>query len=69
MAFNVPTIDGGCTVIDQNQCCPSKRPGATMDVTTLTNLINDYTEPLHRYVTRLTFNDVQLARISCKRPS
>jgi RNA polymerase sigma-70 factor (ECF subfamily) len=32
-----------------------------MDVATLTNLIKTYTEPLHRYVTRLTFKDVQLA--------
>lgn len=56
-----PMIRAGCTVIDRNLRSPSQRPDATMDVATLTNLIKNYTEPLHRYVTRLTFNDVQLA--------
>jgi len=32
-----------------------------MDEAILTYLIRDYTERLHRYVTRLTFHDVQLA--------
>jgi len=32
-----------------------------MDEATLTELATDYTEPLLRYLTKLTFNDVQLA--------
>jgi RNA polymerase sigma-70 factor, ECF subfamily len=36
-------------------------PVVTMDKATLTGLIRDYTEPLLRHVTRLTFNDLQLA--------
>jgi RNA polymerase sigma-70 factor, ECF subfamily len=55
----------GYAVIDQHQW-PARRsssqpPGATIDEATLTKLIRDYAEPLHRYVTRLTFHDVQLA--------
>jgi RNA polymerase sigma-70 factor (ECF subfamily) len=53
------------TVTDQNQSpvrrSPLQRPGATMDDATLTRLVRDYTEPLLRYITRLTFNDLQLA--------
>jgi|SRR5215470_981763 len=55
----------GRMVTDQNQSLarrsPPQRPGATMDDATLTRLVRDYTEPLLRYVTRLTFNDPQLA--------
>jgi RNA polymerase sigma-70 factor, ECF subfamily len=40
---------------------PPQRPGATMDDATLTRLVRDYTDPLLRYVSRLTFNDLQLA--------
>jgi RNA polymerase sigma-70 factor (ECF subfamily) len=55
----------GDAVIDQHQW-PTRRsssqpPGATIDEATLTKLIRDYAGPLHRYVTRLTFHDAQLA--------
>jgi hypothetical protein len=37
-----------------------------MDEATLTDLIRDHAQPLPRYVTKLTFNDVHLAE--CARP-
>jgi RNA polymerase sigma-70 factor, ECF subfamily len=62
--LRLSTIEGrGVTAQNQSPArqAPPQRPGATMDDATLTCLVRDYTEPLLRYVTRLTFNDLQLA--------
>jgi RNA polymerase sigma-70 factor, ECF subfamily len=62
--LRLPTIEGRVvSAQDQSPArrSPPPRTGATMDEATLTDLVRDYTEPLLRYVSRLTFNDLQLA--------